>query len=324
MTINKLEIAIEKDSDRNKAELHAMNLEVVAAFSILIQSLTKIVQSSPNKSSLKVRVSNGTVTAAIEGVGLTEIKNDYLQVINNTTSDKTIVQPWRDLQKLIKKNGVTYSSELVVDGQKIVFHQVLKDRPLLKIKKRVKPALKTKIRFFTGKLLQLGGTKTDNIHIEIDDQNTVIIECTEEQVIKANQFLKKTALISAWMLPGIDKSSYKFCSSYYHNDLHLFERFASFITDFENADNEIASLDKLHLECRYYLDGKDYRSFKLFLQLFNDHSISITILHSILMLTVPFYNHVDLKDVLLDLKSIFDKKLRKLNRKSDTIIEKSN
>jgi len=56
MSINKLEIAIIKDSNQKDAELEAMNLEVVEAFSVLIQSLTKIIQNSPNKASLQVKV----------------------------------------------------------------------------------------------------------------------------------------------------------------------------------------------------------------------------------------------------------------------------
>ncbi|SDS97741.1 hypothetical protein SAMN05216490_2218 [Mucilaginibacter mallensis] len=324
MSIDKLEIAIVKDSDQKDAELESMNLEVVEAFSILIQSLTKIIQNSPNKANLKVRVSKGSVRATIEGVGITEIRNNYLQVVHKQTSDKTIVEPWRDLQKLIQKNGLTYSSELTVDGQKTIFHQVLREAPIFRIKKRVKPSLKAQIKFFKGELFQLGGKRNDNIHIEIDNENTIIIDCSKQQAENATKFFKQKALISAWLIPGSDKNSYKFCSSYYYEDLPLFTRFENFILDFENSTDELDSLDKLHLECFHYLNQKDYSSFKKFLQLFNDENINLSIIHSILMLTLPFSKVDELKEVISNLNSIIDKKLKKINRKPVIAIENSN
>src|SRR4051812_2895028 len=81
MDTNKLEISIEQDSKKENAELESMTIEVAKAFSVLIDSITKIVDSSPNKEKLKISIEKGSVRIVVKGEGLTQIKNDYLQVV---------------------------------------------------------------------------------------------------------------------------------------------------------------------------------------------------------------------------------------------------
>lgn len=324
MGINKFEISIERDSDNNDAKLDAMSVEVAKAFLVLVESLTKIVENSPNSNTLKIEVHKGSVRVGISGIGLTEVKNTFIQVSNNQSSDQVAVASWRNIQKLLKSNHLAYKEDAVVDDQKLNLLSILKNRDYFRTKDREKPALQTEIKFFEGSLEQMGGISTNNIHLKLSDAKVVVIDCTPEQLQKSKRYFKQIALVSAWQLPGIDKPKLKLCNSYYHDDLPMVNKFKAFFYEFENSDTEIESLERLHTECINYLQQRDFRTTKKFLQLFNHDSIHLSIIHTLLMLVAPHKNNEQIKTVYNTLIDLFNKRVKKLNRKPEIAIENSN
>lgn len=317
VSINNLEISIEKDTNHQKADLKSMPLEVAQAFSIIVDSLTRIVENSPNKHTLKVKVLNGTVKVGLEGEGLTEVKNDFLQAIDNQSSDKAVVNSWKNIQQLFKKNGLTYGSEAIIDNQTIHLITSLKNADPLRVKKRKSPPIQTEIEFITGELFQVGGKKNTNLHIEKESGKVSIVECSREVADNAKEYLYKTVQISAWQIPGLDKEQHVFCDSYFKGE--YYDTLKSFIEKLESMDDGIKSLELLHFEVRRYLEAKDYKGFKRFLNLFNYPNINSSILHTILMLTTSFRNVDLLSDVLQNMYAIFDKQIKKQSRKPNRV-----
>jgi hypothetical protein len=117
MAIDKLEIKISKDSANNDASLESMSLEVANAFLTVVDAFTKIVQHTPNHDNLKIGVDGNSVSTSIYGAEVDVIKNDFVKVMSRQTSDGEIVEPWRNIQTLFQRNGLTYSAMFTTDDR---------------------------------------------------------------------------------------------------------------------------------------------------------------------------------------------------------------
>ena len=67
MSENKLQIRITKDANGNDIELDSMSLAATKSFVALLESLTKIIELTPNNEGIKIQVIKGSATAIAIG-----------------------------------------------------------------------------------------------------------------------------------------------------------------------------------------------------------------------------------------------------------------
>ena len=313
MSPDKIEIAIIKDSKKNDAELQSMSLEVARAFLVLAESLTTIAELTPNNQNLTINITPGSVRMAVEGAVVARINKNFQQIVDNNSTDKDLIAPWRNMQSVFQKNGLEYSAIMFLNNQQISVVDILKGKKRL-IAKSKKEAIKTSIEFIEGKLFEIGGKRKQNIHLTIPNGNTVTVACTEANALRANNYLFQTILISTWVSVKAHKKYYEL---YHPQQLSIYNDLKNFINSFENSVDEIESLSKLHDECRKYLDKQDYGSFRKFLKLFNHKTTDINSLHTILLLTQFFKNNKRLSELISDLDALFNSKIDKYNKLVD-------
>lgn len=313
MTENKLEFIINKDSANNKVELDGMSVEAAAAFSVLLNSMIKIVRLNADNEGLKIQIKSGSAVLIAEGTEaqIEEIQENFNEIISFKSANKQLVSEWRNIQKLFQANGLDYEAHIYTKDSKTSILTSLKARKALRSKPVSKPFTPT-IRFMSGKLIAVGGNNP-NLHLEDEPGARVkIINCTEERAKKANRFLYERAFISCWVKIGAEDERLELCDSYYNES--DFNMLNTFITDFLSTSNEINQLKMLHYKCRDFLDVQDYGGFRRFIRLFNHESTDVNILKTILIITQSFKEHENLKDMRKDIKDLFDKKMKEYKR----------
>lgn len=311
---NNFEIRIVKDSDKNEAKLHAMSLEVAKSFLVLVEAVTRIVENTPNNEHLTINVKEGSVKLLVEGEGVEQLQEDFLNVVKGST-DKVLVDSWRRMQTLFKQNGLTYEATISTAEHKTRVYDILKSNKALRAKPAKRQIPKTNIEFIEGTLLDVGG-KNPNIHVEVSGNMRFKINCTEQNAIKARKYLYQKIYLSCWSYKRQGKKQFDFCDSYVIKDDSPFFKFKKFIYEFENAEDELDSLDMVYDECVSFLKLKKYNSLKRFLKLFMYQGTDVNTLHTITLLNQQFRQNEDLKDYADRFEMLLDTKVKDLNKTS--------
>jgi len=309
---NNFEIRIVKDSSKNEAKLHAMSLEVAKSFLVLVEAVTKIVENTPNNENLTINITEGSVKLLVEGDGVEQLQEDFLNVVKGST-DKVLVDSWRRMQTLFKNNGLEYEAIISTSIKKTRVYDILKENKALRAKPTKRQIPKTNIEFIEGVLIDVGG-KNPNIHVEIAGNKRLKINCTEQNAIKARKYLYEKIYLSTWLNKRNGKKEYDFCDSYVVKEDSPFFKYKNFIYQFENAEDELDSLDLVYDECLNLLKLKKYNSLKRFLKLFMYHNTDVNTLHTIKLLTNYFKNNEELKDYAWQFETLFDNKIKNLNK----------
>jgi hypothetical protein len=315
MTDIKLEFKVIRDSKDNDVELNSMSVEAAQAFLILAESVTRIIELTPNNEELRIQIKKGSATVAVSGGEVETVAKDFTTIVNSKSTDKGLVEQWRKIQTLFAKNGLQYEANIYTRDETIEVFKILKKTKRLRTKSQYKPAIQTNICFMTGKLIAVGG-KIPNIHIETEDLGRLTISCTEKNAKKAKAFLYSKILLSAWVKESGETKNYELCDSYFENQLELFNDLSLFISSMREQDDEIESLKLLHYECRKYLDENNYGFFRKLLRLFIHESIDVNILKTILIITQSFKEKEELKEMRASVQSLFDSKIHKLKSKN--------
>lgn len=313
MAENKLEFIIKKDSAKADVELSAMSIEAAKAFSVLLNSMIKIVELNSSNEGLRIKVESGSAIVATEGSieQIEQIHNSFNDIINYKSDDKALVNEWRSIQRLISANGLEYEANFYTRNQKKSVVQYLKSPKALRAKPIKKP-FSSAIQFMSGKLMAVGGTNP-NIHLEDSNSNRFTISCTEQNAKKANKFLYDKILISCWVKIVDNEQKYELCDSYWNNE--VYNLLQKFIEEFVAVEDEIAQLKMLHYRCRDFLDEKNYGVFRKFLRLFIHESTDVNILKTLLIVTQSFKEHDRLGEMREPLRILFDKKIKEHRRK---------
>lgn len=314
MSKNKLEVKILKDSKDAKADLDSMPLEVANAFLVLLQSFTRIGELSASKKDVKISVTKGSVAISMEGTYVEKINNNFNEVVENKSTDKELVEQWRNIQSLFSSNGLSYEAFFYTkENTKVGIYDILKNKSKIRTKRVLNPPIKTHINFFEGKLMAVGG-KFPNIHVETAQNEKLVIDCTEMNAKKAIKFLYSEILISVLEIDKNGKKEFALCDSYAPSQSEIYNEFRIFIYSINNADDEIESLRRVHYQCRKYLDEKEYGKFRKFLRLFANEHTDINILNTILIVSQAFKAHELLTGGIQELHHVFVGKLNNLNR----------
>jgi hypothetical protein len=311
MNADRIEIKIVKDSKSNNAELNAMSLEVLRAFSILTESLKEILENTSNNNDLLVEVKSGSVTIAVLGQEVSQINTEFNKILESESSNKKLVSSWRSIQELFIENGLVYDAAFYSQGQKMPFYETLKTAAKFRTKPKKNRITNTNIIFLTGRLIEVGGKKP-NLHVELTTGQTITIACDVKKANQAKAFLYETIYLSGWQNKKDEQCKYEFCDSYFSHHADFYHRQERFIQEFKSTQNEIEALKMIHFECRKYLDEKNYSFLRKFLRLFVHSSTDLNVLNTLLIVTQAFTEHEALKESIKKLTELFEVKLAKL------------
>lgn len=310
---SKFEIKILKDSKKRDTDVNAMSLEVAKAFVVLVDSVTGIVENTPDNNDLTINIEQGSVRLLVEGNGVERLQKNFIDVITVGSVDKPLVESWRNMQSLFKKNGLTYEATISTKEKKTRVYEALKDHDKLRAKPAKRQIPKTNIEFIEGTLVELGGINP-NMHIDVGRKNRIKISCTHENANKAKEYLFKTILVSTWSKKKGAKTEYDFCDSYVVSPESSFYKFKKFINDFETTGDELDSLDLLYNQVNDYLkDGKISR-LKRFLKLFLHTSTDVNTLHTLMLVMQYLKENSELSFYAKQIEYFFDEKVNQLTR----------
>lgn len=313
---DKIEFKITKDSENEDVHLHGMSLQAAAAFERLLSCALSIIQSSIKSPDLKVSIRKGSAMIVTEGARkeIIQIRRQFTNVLEKKASSETLIQSWRDLQKLIKLNGLTYELNFYIANEKEAVVETLKSSRKIS-KKRQFVKAESNVEFVQGRLMQAGGKKP-NIHIDEVNGGKLTVSCTEQSARKANNFLYDTIYASVWKMRKGDDIYYELCDSYFPKDMEYYKRFQEFIELYRQLAI-VPALKKLHYECRWYLDKKDYGHLRKFLKLFIHEKADINVLKTLLILLEPFGENERIGPSIKHIQELFARKLTAIQKKKN-------
>jgi len=109
MSIGKLEFIVSKDKDGADIELDSMSLDATKAFLTLIESMTEIINYTPDTDNVRFKIVKGS--AAIEALcdedQLESIESSLDAILNKESFDDGLINGWRGVQSLFLANGLT-------------------------------------------------------------------------------------------------------------------------------------------------------------------------------------------------------------------------
>jgi hypothetical protein len=309
MEKGKLEFKITEDSNGKSIELDNLSIHSAKALSIFLDSIIKIVDSMPDKDGIRIKVVKGSAGVIAEGPEATMAitASDFNDVVERSSSKKTVVDPWKAVQSLILQNGLQYEVNYYSKNDK---KQPLIDQIKVKRVFRVKPKRKksdTNLVFIKARLMQNGGSNP-NFHLYINGEQKVI-HCDEKTALRVNTFLYKDVMISAWCKEAKgSRPHYTFCDIYI-NDAD-FTEFKEFI---ESSNKLTASEEfiSIHDKFNSYVEKKDFGKIKKLFRLYNSTSSDSGNLKALLVITKSFKNHPEIKEVRTEIKDLLEKKLGK-------------
>jgi hypothetical protein len=307
---NKLEFKITKDLNNKDIDLKSMSLAASKSFLILLESLTKIIELTPNSKGIKIQIIEGSATAAAIGTAsqINDVETEFNDIVNHKSSNKEIVEKWGSLQELFTKNGLQYEANFYKNSKKTSVLETIKSArkftPKIKRKRRRSD---TNLLFMSGRLIEVGGKKP-NIHLLDSSDNRYTINCNEINAKRANRYLYEPINISTWAkIKEGYKSHYEFCDVY--GNVETFNDFKEFMADYYLDDDEISSLKKLHYKCKSFLDVQDFGSLRKFMKLFNHPIAEPNALKTILVITSDFKDNDRISGVRQGLKALLDEKI---------------
>lgn len=310
MSNNQIEFIIKRDAAQNDIELDNMSLEAAKALVVILNSITEIIELTPDNSDLKVQITSGSAVVAASGTEsqIRLIERNFEEVVHNKSKNKELVKKWRAIQTLFLKNGIQYEANLRFGNQSptSIITYLKQPKPYRTATSR--EPLHINIEFLKGKLIAVGGKKP-NIHIEIQDKRYTI-SCSETQAKNAQRYLYDEILLSTWTRNTRGKNEYEFCDVY--GNPNVYEDFKAYINEFKNGVDDIEVLESLHYQIRKYLIAKDYINAKKFIKLFNHNSTDINTLKTILIATQSFKENDQIGKERKKMKEIFEKSINKL------------
>lgn len=284
MAENKIELIVKKDKNKNDVHLDAMSLDAAQSFLALFESLTKIVELTPNNGDAKIQITTGSVCAVATGnQTIASIISDFDLMVNHQSSNSDVIKEWRKMQSLFIANGLEYEVNFY-DGatkKKTSVLETIKQARRFSVKTSRK-TYDNSVKFLAGKLIEVGG-KTPNIHI--DEHRPVT--CNEENAaIAAKDYLYKFIRVGVWSKQNEDGDvSYELCDVY--NNQQQYQDFKDFFDTLNSASN-VERLTLIHRKIKNLLINEDFSQLRKLLLLWIHPSTDIQTLKIILVITKSF------------------------------------
>jgi hypothetical protein len=301
---SKLEFKIIKDNKGNNIDLNNMSLASTQAFLTLLQSLTNIVNVKSPKD-VNIRILKGSAVLVAEGddAVIAGIEQDFDDVLNRKSAKRYVVENWREIQNLLKDDGLQYEANFHRGSQKRSLVEPIKSHPKFRV--RSPKGAKFSISFIKGKLIEVGGLHP-NIHISSASE-TYTVACTEQEAIDVNKFLYNNVMISTWQKKRHGKpASYTFCDHYVIESHYT--KLESFFKKFQDKD-DIKKLELVHDEFRKYVLENSLGVAAKLIRVFNNESFDISTLKTALVVTKSFKDSEVLREIREAIKAKLESKV---------------
>lgn len=305
--LDKLEFKI--ISDGSKRNLEHMTLVEARAFMILYQSLVEIVNLTEGKENSKISIQSNLLSTSVEGTVASKIKDDFDNIASSLSLDSELIRQWNNLKTLVRQNGLHFDFIHHINGKQISIIEKIQAAKRFH-KKIERKTYSTSIKFFVGKLIEVGGT-TPNIHIDLGGHK-ITVSCDEINATKSNNYLYKDILISVWSKKSVGNEKYTLCDVY--EDEQMFLDFKTFIENIAQLD-ELDALSEIHDRVQTYLEENNIAPLKRLSLLWISPLTDIQTLKTILVITKDFKLHQDYGAYRSRLLSIYDDKYLKLAKK---------
>src|SRR5690606_830655 len=116
--LDRFEFKIDNDVDGSLTELDEMSLSESKALVTLLNSMITIAENSTgNISDFSIKVERGSAVVAMEAPDLSNVFEEYKDVLSNSSNNAEVVQAYRNVQNLFLKNGLNYSSSFITSNQ---------------------------------------------------------------------------------------------------------------------------------------------------------------------------------------------------------------
>lgn len=308
---NKFEIKIVKEANGNIVHLNKMSLQASQSLVKIIEGINKIIEAE-NDPSINVKLVEGCVGVEIEApiAKMNTIQSEVKKVLNKESRNIPYLEALREIQTVIKANGITYGDNIFSGDATISLVSQLKEIADIRAPKQMSDKDYIDIEFFKGKLYEQGG-KTPNIHIET--QNTVYkINCTSEsQARRVRNELYQDIRVSAWVTKQPDqKFKYTFCDYYKDENKVIFQELKDSVRHIITAGGT-EPLEMIHDKFYEFISNQRFEDARLFIKTFCHHRVDNNILRTLLVVTKGMKERPEFKDLVIDITAILLKKTKK-------------
>lgn len=254
---NKFVLKIIKDANGKEQNLNDISTSAINPLTVFLQSLSEIASSYDFETSISLN--DGCIEASlIIPQNAEQITTDINDAFEEQSANKIVVRAFRQIQKVISANGLTYEANFIVDNE---MKDVIEDIKAASFNTRRGPRKEYKhdIIFVKGKLYNIGGKVNSNIHVE-SNLTEYKISCNIEQAKKINKLLYEDVNLSVlkkWKAG--EQATYEFID--YFIDEDIFIEFKNFYSDFSNAGS-LKKHDILHEFLMKYILSYDEVRFK--------------------------------------------------------------
>jgi hypothetical protein len=284
------EFKVVTDKDGKPVELDKMSIDAAKAFLAFYQtlvSLADISESSENadKSSSYITIKSGSAVASVSGDTAERIYEDFESVVTGQCDNPIKVKLWRDTQSLLQANGLGYEINHIKKGSvKNLYNRIVTAKRILK--KPIKTQYANSIKFFSGRLINVGG-KIPNIHIELNNDEKITVDCHEEIALSAKDYLYTSIRVAVWAKESsaVTSNSYELCDVY--NSDKDYEFFKNYFESLGKLD-KISALTNIHQDIKELLAEGNFKSLRKLLKLWLHPSTDVQTMKIILVITKQF------------------------------------
>lgn len=306
MPQDKIEIVIEKYPNGSDIELDNLSLEATEILVDILKAFSKIVEFE-NDPNIKIGLKSGSACFSLYNTD--SIYNNIMKVAENDDDRKNeYVSCLQIVQDKIKNSEFKFRAVHSKNNIETPIIDLFDKKFRLKRERKVIKH-NFNIDFFKGKLYESGG-KRPNFHIEQNGTKFKIL-CNEQQAIEVGKFLYKEVKVSAWgKLNSNNKMTYEFCDIYNANEHDYFGEFKTFIKA-NNSMSGTEPLKHIHYKLKeYYSEGKFNESRK-FIKLFCNETTDVNRLRSILLISKPFKEKTEIKDLINTIEILIQSKTKR-------------
>lgn len=302
MSSGKLELKITKDQHGKKTELTSLSVKETEALVTILNAVVSLVKEVPDAENMSISVEEGSAAVVAQGNNnqIEKLFNDFEDVINFESTQKSIVEPWKNIQSLFLANGLHYEANFHKNNNvSEIYSKIKKSNSFRKKPSKIKYTYE--LSFVKGKLIEIGG-KNPNIHLTNNQEEKIKIECTEIDAIKVNRFLYNEVYLSVFVKKkGSEIVERLFCD--YYTDTKMYEEFKSFLaTDI----NSRIFLDDLFDKCIEIIDSGDFPKLRKFMLLFKHNCFSASILKTLLVITKGLKERDEINKVRKSIKELLE------------------
>ena len=309
MIEHKLELKINKEADGSSINLDALSVTATQSLIVLLQSITQIIELTPNSSGITIQVKKGsaTILADTSPQQLEAIENSFNEVVTYKSNNRELIDSWKKIQSIVKANGLEYEINFIRGQNKRPVTEFFKQRKRFSISRNAS-SKDYDLIFLKGKLNAVGGTKP-SIKLLTSGAKLEIISCHAKQAVRITKLLYSNVFIAVWRKKVKVKGSNDkfFCDSYI--DSKYFDMFNAFFLRNQNHEDISDYFVAIHYQMKELLDVGDFPGVKKFMRLFNHASSSVGELKTILIITKSFQQHPDLIDMREEIKELLESKL---------------